>query len=696
MLRPITPALLITALVLTAQERNPTQQMPAPVTAQASAQVPIFRVEVVERTTSAINYLHRGGSTKLDFQGTPLMPSSKGEVKVESERGVIRVSAKFEHMAPPSSFGPEYLTYVLWAISPDGRPVNLGELTLSDYGKGSDSSIDTTSDIQTFGLIVTAEPYYGVTQPSDVVVMENVVRPDTQGVREAINARYELLPRGMYTAQGKASGFVPVRVDKKNPFELYEAENAVQLARVAGADQYAAADSFQKALAALDQAHKYQAQKPGQKPVITMAREAVVRAEDARVVAIRREHDDLEARRLTAEKEKAEAARVRAQEESQQRARAEAERTAAETAKREALAAADTANRERVAAQTAKLEADQARYSAEQARQAALVQQQQLAADADKARLAAAESERQRQDAEQARQAALVQQQQSAAEAEKARGAAAESERQRQDAEQSRQAALVQQQQLAADADKARLAAVESERQRKDAEQARQVALVQQQQLAADADEARLAAVESERQRKDAEQARQVALVQQQQLAAEAEKARGAAAESERQRKDVEQQQAQLRQQLFAQFNQILQTRDTARGLIVNMSDVLFDSGQYSLKPGAREKLAKVSGIILAHPGLKIEVEGHTDSVGGDDYNMKLSENRANVVRSYLVDQGASSDSVTAKGFGKTVPVADNATAAGRQMNRRVELVVSGEILGASVTGVRTSTFTSR
>jgi outer membrane protein OmpA-like peptidoglycan-associated protein len=529
-----------------AQEPNPTQQpkQSAVVTAQPGAPTPLFRVEVVERTTAAINYLHRGGSTKLDFQGTPLMPSSKGEARVESERGVIHVAAKFERMAPPSSFGPEYLTYVLWAISPDGRPVNIGELTLSDYGKGSDSNIEATSDIQTFGLIVTAEPYYGVTQPSDVVVMENVVRPDTQGVKESINARYELLPRGMYTSQGKASGFVPIHVDKKDPFELYEAENAVQLSRIAGADKYAA-DSFNQALAALDKAHQYQSQKPGQKPVITMAREAVVRAEDARVVALRRERDELETNRLNAEKERAESARIQAQEESQRRAQAEADRLAADTAKKEALAAAAEANRERAAAQTAKLEADQAR-------QAAIAQQQQLAVEADKARAAAAEAERLRQDAEQ--------------------------------------------------------------------------------------------------------------------------------------------QQTQLRQQLLAQFNQILQTRDTARGLIVNMSDVLFDTGQFTLKPGAREKLAKVSGIILAHPGLKIEIEGHTDSVGGDDFNMKLSENRADSVRTYLVGQGVSGDAVTAKGFGKTVPVADNSTAAGRQANRRVELVVSGDVLGASVGGVRTST----
>ena len=478
------------------------------------------------------------------------MAGSKGEARVESERGVIHVSAKFERMAPPFSFGPEYLTYVLWAISPDGRPVNLGELTLSDYGKGSDSSIETTSDIQTFGLIVTAEPYYGVTQPSDVVVLENLVRPDTQGVVETINAKYELLPRGMYTSQGNAAGFVPVQVGKKDPFELYEANNAVQLARIAGADRYAS-DSFQQAVAALAQANQYQLQKPGQKPVITMAREAVVRAEDARVVAIRRQRDDAETARLNAERDKTEAARIRADEESQRRTQAEADRIAADAAKKDALAAADVANaaaaaanRERAAAETAKLEADQAR-------QAALVQQQQLAAEAEKARLAAAEAERQRLGAEQ--------------------------------------------------------------------------------------------------------------------------------------------QQAQLRQQLLAQFNQILQTRDTARGLIVNMSDVLFDTAQYTLKPGAREKLAKVSGIILSHPGLKIEVEGHTDSVGGDEYNTTLSENRANAVRTYLTEQGLSGDAITAKGFGKTRPVADNGTAAGRQVNRRVELVVSGEILGTSISDARTS-----
>jgi outer membrane protein OmpA-like peptidoglycan-associated protein len=507
---------------------------------------PIFRVEVVARTTQAVNYLHRGGSTEINFRGTPIDAAGKGHAKVESERGVIHVSADFKNLPAPSSYGPEYLTYVLWAISPDGRPVNLGELTLNDWGNGASSKIEATSDIQTFGMIVTAEPYYAVTQPSDVVVMENIVRPDTRGVIEAINAKYELLPRGWYSSEGHAPGFAPIQVGKKDPFELYEAQNAVQLARVAGADRYAA-DSFQKAQAALDQAIRYQMQHPGQKPVITMAREACVRAEDSRVIAIRaekQEADDNERAaalaRENAARAQADASALRAQQETAARNQADLDRAAAERARAEALTAAQTARQERAAAELAKQQADAAR---------------------------------------------------------------------------------------------------------------------------------------------------QAAVEQQQQLAAETATARAAAADAEARRLQAEQDQEQLRKQLLLQFNTILQTRDTARGLIVNMSDVLFDTAKYSLKPGAREKLAKVAGIILGHPGLKIAVEGYTDSVGGDEYNMKLSENRANSVRDYLVAQGLSGDNITAQGFGKSDPVADNGTATGRQMNRRVQLVVSGEILGAPLNG---------
>jgi outer membrane protein OmpA-like peptidoglycan-associated protein len=543
---------LVTGILLSAQTPNPTQKAPEQV-----EPTPIFRIEVVARTTAAVNYLHRGGSTRIDFQGTPLMPAAKGSAKVESERGVIHVSADFKDIGQPSVYGPEYLTYVLWAISPDGRPVNLGELTLDHYGAGSSSKIETTSDIQTFGMIVTAEPYYAVTQPSDVVVLENLVRPDTRGVIETINAKFELLPRGMYTMHGKAPGFVPIVVSKKYPFELYEAENAVQIARAAGAQKYAQ-ESYDQADSALRQAEKYQGQKPGQKPVITMAREAAVRAEDARAVALRREQaEELEAERSAAtarenaEKQRAEAARSKAEEEGRLRAQAEADRMVAERTKAEAL---------------------------EAARQAEL----------------------QKRDADTARQAAM-------------------------------------------------------------------------------------------NEKREADAARQAALLEQQKLAAETARANTAAAEADRLRQKSEQEQAQLRQQLLSQFNAILQTRDTARGLIVNMSDVLFDTAKYTLRPGAREKLAKVAGIILGHPGLRIQVEGHTDSVGGDEYNIRLSEDRANAVRAYLTEQGLPPANVTAQGFGKTLPVADNATAAGRQLNRRVELVVSGEIIGTSITAIHTS-----
>src|SRR6202140_3708441 len=347
--------------LLCAQEPNPAQKS---VGLQPEPGMPtaIFRIQVVSRSTPAVNYLHLGGATKINFEGTPLMVSGSGTATVESQRGVIRISADFKNFAPPSSFGPEHLTYVLWAISPDGRPVNLGELTLDHYGQGSSSALKTTSEIQTFGMIVTAEPYYAVTQPSDVVGMENVVRKDTRGVIETIAAKYELLPRGLYTMEGKAKGFLPVRVDKKNPFELYEAENAVMLARVAGADKYAA-DSFQKALDSLASAHRYQNQKPGQKPVITMAREVVVRAEDARVIAIRAQREEVLAQERAASLAPETASKAKAEDEARQRARAdrdqadadarlvraEAPRAAAEQAqaRAQAIAQADRADAER-------------------------------------------------------------------------------------------------------------------------------------------------------------------------------------------------------------------------------------------------------------------------------------------------------------------------------------------------------------
>ena len=168
-----------------------------------------------------------------------------------------------------------------------------------------------------------------------------------------------------------------------------------------------------------------------------------------------------------------------------------------------------------------------------------------------------------------------------------------------------------------------------------------------------------------------------------------------AAAEADRLKRDndaaaqqnakLEADKVELRVLLLKQFNAILQTRDTARGLIVNMSDVLFDTGKFTLRPAAREKLAKVAGIVSGHPGLKLDVEGHTDSVGADDSNQKLSEHRGEAVRDYLTQQGMASSSVTTKGLGKTQPIASNDTASGRQQNRRVELVISGDIIGGEI-----------
>jgi outer membrane protein OmpA-like peptidoglycan-associated protein len=552
---------LAAAACLRAQIPNPTQRPAQPADSQPPPypSTTVFHVDVVARTTQAVNYLHRGGSTRVDFQGTPLMAFARGSARVESVRGGIHVSADFKNLIQPSSYGPEYLTYVLWAISPDGRPVNLGELTLDSYGAGSSSKIETTSDIQTFGMIVTAEPYYAVTQPSDVVVMENVIRPDTRGVVEAIEARFELLPRGTYTMQGKTTKFVPVQVAKKYPFELYEAQNAVQIALVARADQYAD-ESFKKADEALQQALRYQQQKPGQKPVVTMAREAVVRAEDARVIAIRRlQQEEQEAERQAAlarenaerekaqqERQKAEVSRLKAEEETRQRMQAEADRAAAEKAKNEALAAAAEAERQKREALQAKAAAEKATAEANAARQAAVEERQKLAAEMDVARQSVAEADRLRQRAEQERQL--------------------------------------------------------------------------------------------------------------------------------------------LRQQLYEQFSTVLQTVDTPRGLVVNMTDVLFDIGRFTLRPIAREKLARVAGIVVGHPGLRIQVEGHTDSMGSDEFNLRLSENRASTVRDFLISQGVSPANITAEGFGKSMPVADNSTPNGRQANRRVEMVVSGEIIGTTIT----------
>jgi outer membrane protein OmpA-like peptidoglycan-associated protein len=498
----------------------------------AAGAMPIYRVSVTARTAKAINYQHRSGATKVDFRGTDLLPGSRGEAKVESKKGYIEIEVEFEGLRPATANGAEYLTYVLWAITPEGRTANLGEILLN----GSRGKLNVTTELQVFGLVVTAEPYYAVSRPSDLIVMENVVRADTKGKVEEIDAKYELLQRGQYS---RLSNPLALKADPKTPLELYEARNAVQIARAVGADRFAT-ETFQKAEKSLAQSEAYEARKAGKKPVVMTAREAVQTAEDARAIAVKRQEEAALA--------------------------AERQNSADQTAK---------ANSERVAAQS---ETDRVTREAEAAR---------LKAQADAERLT----------------------------------------------------------------------------REKDAQTS--AALAEAAAVKRDSD-ARAAAATAEADRLKLENDAQRAASQ---------------AEIERAAKEK----AELRSQLLLQFNAILQTRDTARGLIVNMSDVLFDTAKFTLRPLAREKLAKVAGIVSGHPGLRLDVEGHTDSVGGEEYNQRLSEQRGGAVRDYLTQEGMAAGSVTAKGFGKTQPVATNNTSQGRQQNRRVEIVISGEVIGTAI-----------
>jgi outer membrane protein OmpA-like peptidoglycan-associated protein len=508
--------LLATTGLVSAQEQNPTaggqspmQNNAVPMTpAGMRDDVPIYRIQVVGRDIPAINYFHRSSATKIGFQGTSLLPAAKGAAKVEAHLGRTSIDANFEGLTPANGFGNEYLTYVLWAITPEGRPINLGEVLPT--GSKDKNQITVTTNLQAFGLIVTAEPYYAVTMPSDLVVMQNFVEDRTQGVIEQVNAHYSLLPRGAYAeTAGRHSVLHPITRDERSPLELYEALNAVQIADAAGAGKYAA-DTMATAKTALQNAEDNDTHKHDRKETITYAREAVQSAEDARIITIRK------------------------------------------------IKAEDDA-----AVQQARLDAEQ--------------QAQRSQADAQQAQLAA------------------------------------------------------QQSQLAAE------------------------------QQAAERAKAEAAAAEAQ---------------------AQAQRARDAQQAAEQGAQQASQQAEQARERLKAQLNAVLQTTETARGLIVNMSDVLFDFNKYTLKPEAREKLAKVSGILLAYPGLKLQVEGYTDNIGSDEYNQKLSEERADGVREYLVSQSVVDDNVTAKGYGKRQPVADNSTNEGRAQNRRVELVVSGAAIG--------------
>jgi len=282
-MKSVTIALLIVCGGLAAQ--TPAQERRENATRAASGQAPIYRITVTERTAKAVSYQNRSGATKIDFQGTALMPLARGEAKVEGKQGYIEIAVNFRNLPEANQFGVEYLTYVLWAITPEGRTSNLGEVLRN----GTSGKLDVTTELQVFGLVVTAEPYFAVSKPSDVIVMENVIRPDTKGNVEAIDAKYELLERGQYE---HLANVLDLKVNRKLPLELYEARNAIQIARTSGADKYAA-ETFQKAESNLKQAEAYRARNAGAKPVTMTARQAVQIAEDARAIAVKRQDDDL-------------------------------------------------------------------------------------------------------------------------------------------------------------------------------------------------------------------------------------------------------------------------------------------------------------------------------------------------------------------------------------------------------------------
>jgi outer membrane protein OmpA-like peptidoglycan-associated protein len=555
------------------------------ITVERTNDTPIFRVVVISRSVTAVNYRHRSGSTKLDFAGTDLMPSANGEAKVESQRGSIKIRAEFGDLRSPRSFGNEYLTYVLWAISPEGRAINLGEVLV---GENKRSKVEVTTDLQAFAMIVTAEPYYAVRQPSDVIVLQNVVRDDTKGTTESVNASYELMQRGGYIPTGYK--FDPVVLNARLPLEFFEARNALRIAQSEGAEFYAG-ESYRHAVQLMNRVDEYAASGHiERKKLIAVAREAVQTAEDARAIAVKK----MDERRLADERQASADAQAMSQGQAEHAMR---DRDRAES---------DTATAQAATAQ-AESDAMNARAAKSQAQ-----------ADADSARNEALDA-----------QAAKAQ---------------AESD--------------------------ARNAQADRSQARSDAAMARNEAM-----------DAQAATTQANTDLADSQAASATALSAAQ---ADAEASRLAAQQAQQSVQQSEVDKAALRTKLSMQLNSILETRDSARGLIISMSDVLFDTGKYSLKPGAREKLAKVAGILLAYPGLDIEVGGYTDNVGGDQMNQTLSENRAKAVRDYLVNQGVATGTVNAKGFGNTMPVASNDNSAGRQQNRRVELVVSGEAIGDS------------
>ena len=484
--------------------------------AQTKQSVP--EADVISKSIKAVGYQVGGASTKMIFVGTTAPPQASGEAKVDAKTAGTNIELKVKGMPQPTTLGAEFLTYVLWTVTPDGSTTNQGEIPIDNNGDGK---LNASAQSQTFAMIVTAEPYFAVELPSEVVVLENDTKKNTKGKIYPDNS-YKLMKRSQYTKLGNPLALTPDL--KKVPLDMYEARNAVDIAKSREAEKYAP-EIFAKAQSGLQMAENSLSSSAEKSQIITNARATIQFAEDARALTAQRQ----EAERIQQERDAAAAAAAA-------KAKAEADAAAAVEAKRQA---------ELAAAKEAQLKAEAAAQSAQQKAAADLAAQQAAAKAA-------------------AEQAALQAKEQAARE-----------------------------------------------------EAARAQAATQA-----------------------------------------------------------------LRAQLLKQLNDVLQTTDTPRGLVVNMADVLFETGKYNLSTDAQLKLAKLSGIIQAHPGLNLSIEGYTDTTGSEDFNMKLSQQRADAVRQFLTSQGLSPDTITSKGVGEANPIADNSTAAGRKLNRRVEIIVSGEVIG--------------
>jgi outer membrane protein OmpA-like peptidoglycan-associated protein len=467
-------------------------------TAQQSPEIPASALTT--KTVEAVGYLVGNGSTKVNMVGTDLMPQGTGDVKVEikskADRASVEISVK--GLQPASTIGAEFLTYVLWTVTPEGRTGNLGEILLNKNGEGK---LSATSPAQAFSLIVTAEPYFAVRVPSEMVVLQSVPSKKTEGKIFPVS-EYKLMKRAQYQKMGNP---LSLTLDPKTPLSVYEARNSVEVAKDHGADKFAP-EVYSKAAGSLEQMEYAIKNKSGNDAVIAVARQTVQFAEDSRALSVERQDQA----RIVKEREDAAA-----------KAKAEAEAKAA-------TEAAEAKEKSDAAAADAKRQADEAAADAK------------AKADAEIAAQAAAKNK-----------------------------------------------------------------------------------------------------LELEKQ--------------------------------------------ELRARLLAQFNKVLPTTDTSRGLVVNMGDVLFATGKAALSSGAQVALARLSGIVLNYPSLQLAIGGYTDSTGSADFNQKLSEQRAKGVLDFLVTQGLDTGKLSAQGYGPSNPVADNSTAQGRQLNRRVEIVISGSVIGTQI-----------